>query len=422
MNSRRNFLLATGAIAAAATVGGCSSTDAKGQDALRFTWWGNAGRAERTQKAIDGYLSNNSAVKVQTEFMDWTQYWDKLSTQMAGGNPPDLLQMSEAYQGQYDKGSSLLDLRPMVDDGTMDLSSMAEGSLPASGPLTAVPWTINMRCALASKAALQKAGIDPSVDLTTMSWDGYGDFLSNATDKAGIPASIDPGMYIENFELWLHQQGKSLYGDKAAGFTEADLVAFWKMCRGWAEAKIVTDASTTSKMANGGTEVAALVTKAAVIDYRWSSEAVIFGSLGVDDITLLAPPNESGHPGRFQHAAMLLSVSTKAKNSKAAAELLTFLVTSPDAAKHLGMERGAPASSAAADAISGDLKPVEKALLDYHKSAAGKLHDVPRVVPPGGGEMLTTFIRLYESVAFGRESLEKCAADFTQKVTSVASA
>ncbi|MGA4507158.1 ABC transporter substrate-binding protein [Propionibacteriaceae bacterium G1746] len=421
MTTRRTFLMTAGALATAAVVAGCSQTASSG-NTLRFTWWGNAGRAERTEKALAEFKKANSGLDIQTEFMDWTQYWDKLSTQVAGGNPPDLLQMSEAYQGQYVKSSSLHDLRALIDEKSIDLTSMAKGSLPDSGPVTAVPWTVNMRSVLASKAGLEKAGVDPAIDLTGMSWQTYGDFLSDVTDKAGIPASVDPGMSIENFETWLHQQGKSLYGEKAAGFSADDLIAFWDMTLAWSNAKIVTDPSTTSKMANGGTELAALVTKAAVLDYRWSSEAVIFAGLGVDDITLLAPPNEKGHPGRFQHAAMLLSVSAKAKDPKKAAELLAFLITAPESAAQIGMERGAPASTTAATAISSSLKPVEQAVLAYHKTAEGALHPVPRIVPPGGGEMLTTFTRLYESVVFKRADKAAAADEFTTKVSALAGA
>ena len=426
MIQRRTFLLGSSAAAAAAVLTACGAEGGGasngGSDTLRFMWWGNAGRAERTEKAIGAFTTSKPDLKVQTEFLDWTGYWDKLSTQMAGGNPPDLLQMSEAYQGQYMANDSLLDLRSLIDGGTIDVSSFGEGALAPDGPITGIPWAVNTRCALSTAEALERAGIDPETDLGSLSWDQYGDFLSNATDAAGIPGSVDPGFWIENLELWLIQQGKSLYGEGTAGFSEEDLLRFWEMTLGWAEAGIVTDASTSSRQAGGGTELAALVTQEATIDYRWSTEIVVFDGLGVKNLQILTPPGESAGAGRFLHPAMLLSISSKSENQERAAELLSFLVSSPEAATHLGMDRGAPASSAAAQALTGSLSEAEKALIAYHEAASGKLAPTPRVVPPGGGEMLTTYTRTYESVAFGREDKAKAAADFVAQMSNVASA
>lgn len=424
MIPRRALLLGTSSALVAAGLVGCSESPKGpvGGGVLRFSWWGNAGRAERTEKAIATHAATTDSLEIQTEFLDWTGYWDKLSTQVAGGTPPDLLQMSEAYQGQYMANESLLDLRTFINDGTIDTSSYADGVLPSEGAITAIPWAVNMRCALSTVSALEKAGIDPDTDLGSIAWDAYGDFLSNATDAAGIPGSVDPGFWIENLETWLMQQGKSLYGDSTAGFTEDDLLLFWEMTQSFAEAGIVTDASTSSRQAGGGTELAALVTSEATIDYRWSTEAVIFDGLGVADLRIMTPPGELDTPGRFQHAAMLLSVSAASKNQEAAAKLLSHLVSSPEAAVELGMERGAPVSSTFAEAITDQLSDIEKAMLAYHDAAAGKLLAPPRVVPPGGGEMLATYTRVYESVAFGREPREKAAADFVAQMSKVAGA
>lgn len=430
MLTRRQMIAGMMAVPAAGLVtacsgggGGSTSSPAAGGDiTLRMSWWGNADRAERTQKAVDAYLAQADKVSVQTEFLDWTQYWDKLSTLTASGNPPDVMQMSEAYQALYATNGTLLDLRPLIDDKTITLPGLDPTALPAEGGIHAVPWSVNMRSVHYSPSQFAEAGLTFPDDIADMSWEDFAGFLDASKSTAGRPISVDPGFWIENFEVWLMQHDKSLYSASGtAGFEQADLEEFWTMTQDWVSRGLVTDAQTTSPMANGGTDQAALVTRNALIDYRWSSEAVIFESLGVPDIEIASPPNETGHPGRFWHAAMLLSVSAKSAQPAESAKLLEYLITNPDAAVEIGMERGAPASSNAADAISGDLSAIERRLIAYHDSAQAELHATPITVPPGGGEMLPTYIRMYEEVAFGQASISENAAKFTEQMTKIAS-
>lgn len=409
-------LMATGCSNGGAPAQGGASD---GKTTLRFTWWGNQGRADRTTKAIAAFEAAHPNVDVQTEFLDWTQYWDKLSTDIAGGNAPDVVQMSEAYQSSYTKKKVLADLTP-YEGKQLKLDSLnpalVEGARVDTG-LYAVPWSMNARSAQFSKDELDKAGVTLPEKWT---WDDFAAIGKQIKQNTGKPASVDPGFWIENFETWLMQRGKSLYKPGALGFTEADLTEFWTQTQAWAKDGVVADAQTTSPMAAGGTDVGALVTKQTVFDFRWSSESVIFDKLGTQNIQVVQPPGEYPDAGVFQHPAMLLSVTAKSKNKELAAELVNFLVTSPEAAKELGMERGAPASSTAADTIKESLTPAEKGVVAYHEAIADHVHKTPLVVPAGGGEMLTTFTRLYEEVAFGRTSIADGAKQFTEAAQRVA--
>ena len=77
---------------------------------LRVSWWGSQSRHDLTQQALELYMKNNPHVKIEAEFTDWSGYWDKLATQAAGGELPDIIQMDYSYLSQYASSKQLADL------------------------------------------------------------------------------------------------------------------------------------------------------------------------------------------------------------------------------------------------------------------------------------------------------------------------
>ncbi|MCL6518147.1 extracellular solute-binding protein, partial [Alicyclobacillus sp.] len=61
---------------------------------LRFSWWGDQTRATITQQVIDLYEKLHPNVKIQPEFTSYANYAQKLTTEAAGGNLPDVVQMN----------------------------------------------------------------------------------------------------------------------------------------------------------------------------------------------------------------------------------------------------------------------------------------------------------------------------------------
>src|SRR3712207_1775985 len=77
----------------ALTACGGGDEEAGGQVELRFSWWGNADRAKLMQQSIDLFTAANPNIKVTPSFQEFEAYWQKMATETAGGNAPDVLQM-----------------------------------------------------------------------------------------------------------------------------------------------------------------------------------------------------------------------------------------------------------------------------------------------------------------------------------------
>jgi multiple sugar transport system substrate-binding protein len=111
MTTRRAFLAGTAAVAATGALAACGSSAAtttgaaasQGPVKIRFAWWGNEVRNKMTNQVIADYMKLNPNVTITPEPGEWSGYWDKLSTQYAGKDAPDIIQMDEQYLRDFGK-------------------------------------------------------------------------------------------------------------------------------------------------------------------------------------------------------------------------------------------------------------------------------------------------------------------------------
>ena len=93
---------------------------------IRFSWWGDTKRNDMYNEICDRFEAENPNIKVMREPMSWSDYWTKMSTQVAGGNAPDMFGMHPQYAADYALRGALLEIQPYVDNGTIDLSKFSD--------------------------------------------------------------------------------------------------------------------------------------------------------------------------------------------------------------------------------------------------------------------------------------------------------
>src|SRR5690606_38780294 len=82
-------------------------------------------------------------------------------------------------------------------------------------------------------------------------------------------------------------------------------------------------------------------------------------------------------PGHYLRPATRLSVSAQTQFPDEAVALLAFLTGTPEAAKLLAADRGIPSSPRLAEAIVGDLKPAERASVEFVASLGDLVGSLP---------------------------------------------
>ena len=153
---------------------------------LALAWWGNPTRNKNTEAMIAAYMAANPNVKISGQPGDFTSYWDKLATQTAGGQAPDIIQMDMNYISEYGTRGALLDL------GSVDTSKFVEGTVDSgkiNDKLVGVNAGINSAVILANPKVFEKAKMDLPDD-KTWTWDQMIEVGAEVASKAGVPFGV----------------------------------------------------------------------------------------------------------------------------------------------------------------------------------------------------------------------------------------
>ena len=195
--NRRQFLIGAGGLAAAATTGGLTACapgagggggggGEAGATTMALAWWGNPTRNKNTQAMIDAYVKANPNVKIEPQPGEGASYWDKLATQTAGGQAPDIIQMDMNFIAEYGTRGALLDLKDV------DVSKFREGTVDSgkiNDTLVGVNAGINSALLFASPKVFEKAKMDLPDD-TTWTWDQVFEVGAELASKAGVPFGL----------------------------------------------------------------------------------------------------------------------------------------------------------------------------------------------------------------------------------------
>lgn len=153
---------------------------------LRVAWWGSQTRHDRTQKVLELYRAKvNRKVSFVTEFGSWSGYWDKLTTQAAAKNLPDIIQMDYMYLAQYVQKGLLADLTPYTKNGILNLKDVSEASIKSGsvgGRIYAISLGTNALAIIYDPAVAQKAGVKIPED-GNWTWNDYKEIIKKVFQK-----------------------------------------------------------------------------------------------------------------------------------------------------------------------------------------------------------------------------------------------
>lgn len=414
--TRRQFVSALGA--SAIGLGFDSAlTFAQSGTRLRCFWWGNPDRDKRTKTCLDTYSKKNGT-QISAESLGWGDYWTKLGTQTAGGNPPDLIQMDYRYLFEYALRGTLLPLDSLLP--LPDFSPQEKDGGKVSGKLYGVNLGSNSKALVYDTAMLAKIGV-PVVDMN-WTWDDF--------SRIGAELSkINPGKYWgagDNsrqetaFEQWLNSQGRNLYtAEGKAGFSRDDATAWFDLWDKFRKAGIIPPAEIGASN-TGKIEESEVTRGLAAIQFIHSNQIVAYQTLNKNKLAISAFPRvKGGSSGHYIKPSMLMSISAKCKAPEEAAKVIQYMVNDPEGVRILGIERGVPCSAAARALLLPDIDPIGKMQLEYVAAMTRIAVKLPPPPPKGAGEVENLLRRVADSVAFGKASVKDGAQQFYTEVEAV---
>jgi multiple sugar transport system substrate-binding protein len=390
---------------------GCVKKDSAAQGsasgAIRWAYWGSERRVRISQEAINIYRQQ-TGVTVNPEPAGGTgDHFTKVDTQIAGGQGPDIIQMGGNLPDYVNKGV-LLDLTPYVgkqlDTSVMDVSAVESGTI--DGKFYGVSTGVTMPALLINKTLIEEAGVPlPKVSMT---YAEFRDYLVQL--KAKLPQGVYPmqdiGALASNstpFGYWSRYNGTPLYDD-AAGvtyMTATDAQKYLELWKDYRDNGLIPPPAEAAAYAETSADTSALIARKVAITYVWTNGLLGYERSTTDEIDLIEFPGAEATKALWPAPSQFYTVNKDSKNSEEAVKFINFLVNSPDAARVLGNDRGASASSTAREGAASTATPADAKILAY-LSEAGPHSSKETAHVPNDTELNSTFFLIYQRVASGQ--------------------
>jgi len=410
MKRRRALgMLAAGAAALAAPAIGRSEPDA-----LRFSWWGGAGRHEATIKAARLFESRHPGTRIKCEYMGFNGYLERLTAQIAGRSEPDVMQINWAWLAMFSKrGTGFTDLEPLIGKAVRDelpAEDLATGRV--AGRLNALPVGYTARVMLWNLGTFERLELQ-----IPRTWDelfAAGPAFRRTLGEGAYP--LDGELYdmLLLAQSWVEQK----YGTPFIHPTERQVAMDDDAAIDWVRTyqRIVDNHVATPlplRASLGGAEKPTeqqpdWVNGLWAGNYTWDSVIGLRSStlkganrLALGDFPMLPGARATGIFGR---PTVMYAVGRNCRQPEIAARFVEFLLTDTECARILGRTRGLPAarSPLALLRAEGKLPPLE---LEAHAQIAAQREAgrIPLPAPLFEHPRMHKFMReVFETVAYGK--------------------
>ncbi|UUZ94730.1 sugar ABC transporter substrate-binding protein [Paenibacillus sp. P25] len=394
------------------TGGGASSGSGGGTAELRMTWWGSQVRHDATLKVIDLFEKKYPNIKISAEYLGSDGYWDKLNTQIAGGNAPDLIQLGNNYPDYVARGA-LLDIAPYlgkeINVSDFDQATVDSGRL--DGKLYGINLGSNAFGIAYNTALIKKAGLQPPAGNWT--WEEFGKYAQDLTKALGkgYYGAVDESRSPLYLNYMARQSGRTIYKDGKVGLGKEDIEKWFTLWDNYRKAGSVPPAETTSAYTEQPDNSSFVEGKTAM-HLIWSNQMNAYQKSMKDEINIVLPPTggSGAQQGLWLQPSQFMSVNAKTKYPKEAAMFISFMVNDPEATAILGAERGVPGSSKVREALKANATPIDKKIYDYIDLAAKNARTPDREIP-NGKEFESSIVGLSQKVAFGKETIPNASQE-----------
>jgi multiple sugar transport system substrate-binding protein len=427
LRARRRKLIPTLAAVGALTlaVSACGSADgsADGAVELRFSWWGSDERHVLLEEVIENFEAENPDIRITGENTDWASYWDRLATNTAADDAPDVIMQDESYLREYGDRGALADLDEFSDD--LDLSSL-DPNIAESGEMDGenfgVATGINVSALLADPEAFEAAGVDMPDD-TTWTWDDYIETSIEISENTDGEIVGTQGMTNENgFHIFARQHGENLYDeDGNLAFSPETLEAWFDITERLLEADGQPSPEEGVEIAAGGPDLSVLATNEGATAHFWTNQLGPITDASGRDIELLRFPGESENErtGMYFKPAMYYSISSGTDHPEEAARFVDYLLNSTEAAEVILSDLGLPANLEVREAITDSLSSADERSATFLSEVEDEIVDGNPPPPIGSGEIVTINERIYQELSFGNLTAEEAAAQFIEELEAV---
>ncbi|WP_082198038.1 ABC transporter substrate-binding protein [Bacillus sp. FJAT-26390] len=336
---------------------------------LRIVWWGSQTRHEPTLKALELYTKKNPHVTFDPEFSGNDGYADKLATQAASKNAPDIFQLDLKYFAEYASRNQLAELSTGIRLQNIDVALLETGKY--RNKQYAIPLGNNATAMVYNKNVVDKLGIKPPSNDWT--WEEYFQFGIDAKAKladnkyALLDSTSDYDMYT-HYQL-SKGQGAPITDDGKFNINKETWLEFINKYAALRAKGVVPPAEITATDIEYDAKLDLLHNDKVLI--RRSLGAIFTGydSLKPGVYQLVKVP-KGGQAGGFLKPSMFWAVSADTKHAEEATKFIDWFINDEEAADILTTTRGVPVSSTILEHLRPQLKNADMQQVELNKNVA----------------------------------------------------
>ncbi|MGP4040830.1 ABC transporter substrate-binding protein [Gracilibacillus sp. D59] len=397
---------------------------------IRFAWWGNTERDKKYNEILDLYEEQNPHVTIIREPSTFGDYWPKLSTQVAGGNAPDLFGLHLLlYGNEYFTKDVIEPLDSYVDEGLISLDGWDQSVIEAgtyNGDLLALAKGVTIQALITNKSKIEELGLEvPSQEIT---YQEFKDYAATAVEALadGEYVTSDPTLNTEHgIEMWVRQKGGSFLepDGSALGFTKEDLAGYWEYWSEMREMGAIPPGNVSAEQAGVPEESTLFAQGKQLFQDRPTNQAKMFADLlGDAELTITRyPVMEDGEfrgGEQLQVPAQVMSKNSEVKEE--AAKLLNYFVNDLEATEIYSAENGLPGTKPVRDNLQDSLHPMDQKAIEHMNLVTKDIP--PTTIRPEGAVKITELFQSYsEQIAFEQMTIDEAVDAFFEEADSILS-
>lgn len=390
---------------------------------IRVAWWGGQERHDMTIEAIELFEAEYPHINVEPEYTSWDGYWERLSTQAAGSNLPDVINMDNSRLMEYSSRELLVDLQPLIDNGHINMDDVEDVyqdiNVAEDGTVMAISLGANALGIIENRDVLAEHGIELEPGYT------YDDMMDAMHE---IQESTDEEFFgfdfanaeFEMFFVFARQHGQSVFNAEGdgLGFEEDVLVDFFQMVQTMVNEDVAAPHDVMMDYIDGGDSMIGEGTAGMGMT---ASNQIIGGQQSTDmELGLnIMPAIEGGQDGNWIRPSMSFSISSHSEQQEAGAQFIDFFTNSLEVNEILQADRGVPVSSVVRDHLSEMVDGATAETFAYLELVEDYTSPADPLSPPGEAEVRGSFQRVVEVLKYDQATPEEATQQFIQEAEAV---
>ena len=405
-----------------ATAWASGSSAQSGQITLRFSWWGSDIRHALYNRIADRFEEDYPNIKIMREPVSWNDYFTRLTSQVAGGGAPDIMQMHPQYAALFASEGIFMSLDDPIPSRVIDLSNFTQAAKDTQivqGRNMMVTIGLSTTGLVVNSTIFQEFGI-PMSRAENLTYQSFEALIQEVTSRSNGRYYGYEDMTFNNLQsitqvtMWMRSRGKDFFNDQGKiAFDRDDLISWWEFWARLRSANAVPPPQISveeipktyeqrlfvlAREAMGGNTTNNLKTRQ---DYMPNHQLV-----------MVRYPTNNGRGGEIFESANI-GINAKTRYPEESAMFINYFVNNRRSMELYLIENGFPGSTVMNEYVASILDPSNRQAMEFFNVLAANNTFASRILPP---ENALDYQRLLENegsaAAFGQKTIRQAADDF----------